>query len=109
MPNVIEDKEDSVDEKYYDKFGIDYENVLDFRNYETIDHLSNSSGDIAGIGRVNSSNKPVNGYDLSNFETNYGGFYQAPNNHKKEAQTSTLKVKENSILIQEDLDGEISL
>ncbi len=42
MPNVIEDKGDSVDEKYYDKFGIDYENVLDFRNFETIDHMSNS-------------------------------------------------------------------
>ena len=70
------------DDKYYDKFGLGYEDVIDFRNYETIDHLSNSSADIPGIGRTNSSNNPLNGYDLSNAETNYGGFYKPQTNAK---------------------------
>lgn len=76
---------------------------------------SYSGADMAGIRRANSSNNPLQGYDLSNAETNYGGFYQ-PAQNKLEKQTvekpnnsasqnikpvqNSLKLKDNSILIQ---------
>jgi hypothetical protein len=61
-----------------------------------------------GIGRINSSNNLLNGQDLSNAETNYGGFYQ-PQSNAMQARSNTLKIKEKKILILEDLEGEISL
>jgi hypothetical protein len=59
---------------------------------------------MAGIGRINSSNNLLNGHDLSNAETNYGGFYQ-PQSNAMQAQSNTLKIKEKKILILEDLEG----
>ena len=107
-----------MDEKYYDKLGLDYEDVIDFRNHETIDHLSSSSvADIAGIGRANSTNNPLMAYDMSNAETNYGGFYQPEANKvdkkigenseniKSVGKNNSLKIKQNNILIQEDLEA----